>query len=349
MSASRGIVAVALSGGVDSSMTALLLREQGFWVFAVTMPTTPTVAARAGKVAEHLGLKHYVADEIGPLFVRDVVDYFCSAYRDGLTPNPCIACNRRIKYGALMEYALRLGADYFATGHYACVRRTAGGARELWRGLDRAKDQSYVLYHLSQERLARIMLPLGGRRKEDVRRDALRRGIPFIREESQEICFIPQDDYRTFLRTRLEPGAAAPGPIRTVDGRVVGEHRGLPFYTIGQRRGLRVALGYPVYVLGFVREENALIVGPADALRQREMAVGEVHFIAGCPPAQEFSAEVQIRYHARPARAQVFTAGGTTEARVLFCEPQTAITPGQAAVFYEGDKVLGGGLIKAAG
>lgn len=338
---------MALSGGVDSSMAALLLREEGFEVFAVTMPTTPGVAARAGRVADHLGIRHYVADDIGPLFTREVVDYFCTAYRAGLTPNPCIACNRRIKYGALMDYALRLGADFFATGHYARVRPDGKGAHELWRGLDRSKDQSYVLYHLSQERLARIVLPLGERHKEEVRREAIRAGIPFVREESQEICFIPQDDYRAFLRDRLDAADFAPGPIRTVDGRVVGEHQGLPFYTVGQRRGLRVALGYPVYVLGFAREENALIVGPAEALAQREMTVQEVHFIAGRPPGEAFDAEVQIRYHARPARAEVFTTG-EAEARVLFHKPQAAITPGQAAVFYEGDKVLGGGLIKAA-
>lgn len=329
-------------------MAALLLREQGFEVFGLTVPTTPGVAERATKAAAGLALEHHVVREAAEAFAREVIDYFCCAYRCGFTPNPCIACNRWVKYGVLMKQALALGAQWFATGHYARRRIDARGWFELWRGIDRAKDQSYVLYHLSQDQLARVLLPLGEWRKKRVQDEALRRGITSCMEESQEICFIPDNDYRVFLREKFGQQAAASGLIRTVDGRIVGRHEGLPFYTIGQRHGLGIALGYPAYVVGFDLPKNTLIVGAKDALARQEMLVDDLCFIGGSACSDSFWAEVQVRYHAHPARALVRLHECGKEATVIFKESQYAVAPGQAAVFYQGDRVLGGGLIRSA-
>ncbi|MGQ5710529.1 tRNA 2-thiouridine(34) synthase MnmA [Desulforudis sp. DRI-14] len=335
--------AVAMSGGVDSSVTALLLLEKGFSVVGVTMPTSPAAVDGAKRVAAHLGIEHVVADGIAPLFEEKVVQYFIGGYRAGLTPNPCVVCNREIKYGALMDFSLGF-ADFFATGHYARIHRNEKGQYELWRGVDPAKDQSYVLYHMTQTRLARLILPLGLMKKEEVRGLAEKAGLPFLRAESQEICFIPGDDYRAFLKERCGEEAFVPGPIKTTSGRVVGRHQGLAFYTIGQRRGLGVALGKPAYVIGFALEENALIVGGQEELKAGGLVAGDVSYIAGAAPGPEFAAWVQIRYNAAAVPAKV-RPGDDNTATVVFAEPQRAVTPGQAAVFYDGERVIGGGTI----
>lgn len=334
--------AVALSGGVDSATTALLLKERGYRVFTLTMATNDRVTEEAARVAAFLRVPHRVID-VHDLFETRVIGPFCAAYLRGNTPNPCITCNRDLKYGALFRHALSLGADYFATGHYARVRFDPEYRRYvLLRGRDPRKDQSYVLFYLDQERLSRLLLPLGEFSKEQVRRRARAAGIPFAATESQEICFVPGDDYRRFIRTRC--GARIKeGPVLDGRGNVLGRHKGIPFYTIGQRRGLGLALGKPVFVVGFDRERNAVIVGPEKQLWRTGLRAVEVNYILD-RPGDVTPVAVQIRYRTRAAPALLYTETADT-ARISFEKPQRAVTPGQAAVFYRDEYVLGGGII----
>lgn len=338
-------VAVALSGGVDSSTAALLMKEAGHQVFTLTMATNDRVTAEAARVAAFLGLPHHVVD-VKALFEQRVVEPFCTAYLEGRTPNPCIACNRDLKYGALFQQAVEWGADFFATGHYARARfEPEPGRYVLLRARDPRKDQSYVLFYLDQERLARLLLPLGDLTKETVRAKARAAGIPFTAAESQEICFVPGDDYRTFIRRRCGQ-AVAEGPFVDRQGNVLGRHRGIPFYTVGQRRGLGLALGRPVFVLGFDRERNAVIVGPEEELWQTSLVASEVNYILP-QPAEGTPIEAQIRYRAKAAPARLYPEPPGA-ARVVFEKPQRAVTPGQAVVFYQGERVTGGGIISCA-
>lgn len=338
-------VAVALSGGVDSSTTALLMKEAGHRVFTLTMATNNRVAAEAARVSAFLGLPHHVPD-FSELFEQRVIGPFCAAYLEGRTPNPCVACNRDLKYGALFRQAVEWGADYFATGHYARVRfESEPGRYVLLRARDPRKDQSYVLFHLDQERLSRLLLPLGELTKEMVRQKAQTAGIPFAAAESQEICFVPGDDYRAFIRKRCGRPVTE-GPFMDRHGNVLGRHQGLPFYTVGQRRGLGLALGRPVFVLGFDRERDAVIVGPEEELLRTDLLAVEVNYIVQ-QPGEGTPIEAQIRYRAKAAPARLYPQPSGA-AEVIFDRPQRAITPGQAAVFYQGERVVGGGIISCA-
>lgn len=338
--------AVAMSGGVDSSTTALLLKERGYRVFGLTMPTSELAVEQARRVADFLGIDHVVAD-LGDIFKTRVVEYFCRAYLAGQTPNPCISCNRHVKYGVLFDFALARGADYFATGHYARVHKDEQHQRHLLlRGVNPRKDQSYVLYHLPQERLRRLLLPLGEMMtKDQVRQKAEAAGLPYIRQESQEICFIPGDDYRGFL-TRRYGTEIKPGSFIDTKGRVLGRHRGLPFYTIGQRKGLGVALGSPAYVVGLDPAANTVVLGKESDLMAAGLLAAETHFIMPEYARADTALEVQIRYNAGAVPARLFPDDEET-VRVIFDRPQRAVTPGQAAVFYHGDYVVGGGIITA--
>ncbi|WP_297056596.1 tRNA 2-thiouridine(34) synthase MnmA [Thermosulfurimonas sp.] len=335
------MIAVAISGGVDSAFTAWLLsrRNRVFLLHALFVPEEPDLE-RPHRLAEFLGLPLKIVDLRRP-FEEKIIRYFREAYARGLTPNPCVLCNREIKFGLLLKEALRLGAERLATGHYARVRYHPDLNRYLlYKGRDPAKDQSYFLHQLSQEALARVLFPLGDYLKEEVIREAVRIGLfPLTAPESQEVCFI-RGDYRELFRGLDFP----PGEIVTVDGRVVGRHRGLYAYTVGQRRGLGLRLGKPYYVVRLDPRRNRVIVGEKKHLLVRSFLVGGVNFIYPVEPGKPFRAEVRIRYRHREAPAEV-RPWGPGVYRVIWEKPQRAVTPGQFAVFYQGELVLGGGEI----
>jgi len=356
----RTRVAVALSGGVDSAVACALLVEQGYEAVGLMMrlwaesgvdrsPLNRCCSldamddARA--VCRHLGIPFYAINYELP-FIDRVVTPFVADYSRGLTPNPCLACNRQLKFGLLLQRALALDARYLATGHYARV----GQAQDrfvLLRGRDRDKDQSYALYMLGQDELGHVLFPVGGMRKDEVRSVAEDLALPVAdKPESQEICFIPDDDYRRFLQSRI-PEAFRPGPIVDRAGHVLGQHQGLPCYTIGQRKGLGIAAPEPLYVLEIDVAHNTLVVGTGRELGRQALLAEEVNWVAGMAPARPVQASVKIRLHGKEAPATVVPLPGE-RARVVFEEPQRDITPGQAAVFYDGETVLGGGRIVRA-
>jgi len=351
-------VVVAMSGGVDSSVSAALLHEQGYEVIGVTMklwdgPGTATARHKtcctlddvsdARRVAAALGIPFYVVN-FKAQFTQHVIDYFVDAYRHGSTPNPCVQCNRYLKFTALLQRAQQLGARWVATGHYAAVWQDQAGRYYIRRGHDSTKDQSYFLFDLSQDQLRQTFLPLGTYRKEEVRQLAARLGLKVAEKpESQEICFIPEGDYRAFLRPRLTPVEAQPGRIVTTDGETVGMHHGVPFYTVGQRRGLGVAAAEPLYVTRLDPGHNTVVVGPRHAALCATFDVERLNWMCA-PPPQALQTTVQIRYRHQPVMADVHPEA-PDRAHVVLHAPQFAVTPGQAAVFYDGDTVIGGGWI----
>ncbi len=351
-------IAVAMSGGVDSSVAAHILAGEGHEVFGLTMkiwacaadaPIDPRVCCGpaaiedAGRVARELGIPHYVVGMRG-IFEERIVEHFISEYARGRTPNPCVRCNRLVKFESLLTKALSLGASHLATGHHAVIRKAdSGTGHVLERARDSAKDQSYFLYSMNQEQLARVLMPVGGLGKEEVRARARRAGLHVAeRPESQDTCFVPRGDIASFVAARL-PEAVAPGPIEDLDGKVLGSHRGLALYTVGQRSGLGLARPRPTYVVRIDPGRNVLVVGEDEDLYASRLVADELSWIAGPPPAREFTAEAKIRYAAQSAPCVVRVEGN--EARVTFAEPQRAIAPGQAVVLYDGRTVLGGGTI----
>lgn len=339
-------VAVLMSGGVDSTVACLLLKEQGYEVEGLTMINWQTaVGEKAANAASVLGIKHSVVD-LRKDFQQQVVSYFCTTYQQGCTPNPCVECNRYIKFGTLLEFALQRGCDMVATGHYARISYHKSSERyHLLKGIDYSKDQSYFLYRLTQEQLARILFPLGKLTKERVRAIAGQHGLTVAQEpDSQEICFIA-GDYRDFL---VEQGLALePGPIVNLQGEVLGQHRGLAFYTIGQRKGLGVHAGKPVFVLGMDITNNRLIVDDEHHLFTRELVSADNNWIGIESLEEPVTVEAKIRSTAPPAKAWLEKQDGD-KVRVRFDTPQRAITPGQSVVFYQGDLVIGGGRITSA-
>lgn len=346
-------VLIALSGGVDSAVAAVLMLEAGHQVVSVTLlhldgspdrgaaPDAPGSVEDARRVADHLGIAHHVLDR-RQAFRTAVVEPFAAAYRRGLTPNPCIECNRSLRFPALLAEASRLGCDLVATGHYARVRGDSEGWH-LLGGIDRGKDQSYFLFMLGQEQLARLAFPLGEMRKPEVRRRARALGLPTAdRSESQDLCFVGPGGYRRLLGEQF-PEARRPGPIVDTTGREVGGHDGVAGFTIGQRRGLGVALGTAHYVVAVDPGTATVVVGRAAQLAARGCRVGGVSWVAGEPPAAD-GLEVKVRYRS-PAVAARLEEAAEGEWWVRFASPVAAVAPGQASVFYRGDEVVGGGTI----
>lgn len=342
-------IAVAMSGGVDSSLTAALLQEQGHEVVGITMELSDCSAGAikdARIVADFLGIPHHVAN-FRALFQEKVIDYFLNEYAAGRTPNPCVACNPNVKFGGLLQQAAELGCDYLATGHYARVHyNEATGRYNISKGTDGSKDQAYALYRLRQEQLAHVMTPLGGWVKTDTRAEAAKRSLPVANKpESQEICFVP-DDYKEYL-LQHRPELKQPGDIVDTSGRVLGRHEGIAFYTIGQRKGLGIAAEKPLYVVGLDAAHNQVIAGDNQEVFGKGIVVESLNWVAIPELREPMEAGVKIRYGAGGAEAVLVPqADGTVQ--VEFAAPQRAITPGQSAVFYVGSDVLGGGIIRSA-
>ena len=347
-------VAVAMSGGVDSSVAAALLLKEGYKVIGVTMRLwvdenagfvtgyNQTPELDAARVAAILGIRHYVFD-FRDYFKKTIVDYFVGEYQAGRTPNPCVCCNRKLKFGALFDEALKVGADFIATGHYAKIMEDDEGFRRISIARSRAKDQSYVLYHLGQEILLHTIFPLGDYDKEQVRQMAKEFQLPvFAKKDSHEICFIPDNDHHRFLNALTKEEK---GPIVNASGKLLGWHRGISHYTIGQRKGLGIASSQPLFIIKIDAGRNTIALGTASEAARNEMLVKDVTFSNGRLLEQIIPAQVKIRYNAKPVRATITPTDKQGEVMVLFSCPQRGIAPGQSAVFYQGDFCIGGGVI----
>ncbi len=352
-------VAVAMSGGVDSSTAAAILKERGYEVFGVTMLLSDTGRERndleqqlsegaihdAVQVCAKLGIEHHVVD-FRDIFQKEVKDYFVKEYLAARTPNPCVRCNNKIKFGALLEACKKLGADYLATGHYLRIVQE-NGRYLLRRGLDAKKDQSYMLYHLSQPVLAQLMFPLGDYEKSKVREIAKEYGLSVAnKKESQEICFVPDDDYKKYLLENIKKPLPQ-GVICDGSGKVLGKHKGLPFYTIGQRKGMGIAAAEPLYVTKLDKEKNTVIVGTKNEVYASGLVASHVNWIAFETVEKPLLVQAQIRYGKNTFAARVITMENGL-AKVIFEQPQRAVTPGQSVVFYEKETLLGGGIIESA-
>ena len=379
---SKQKVVVAMSGGVDSSVAAALLKEQGHEVIGVTMNLacsskasdkgccSISAANDAKRVAETLGIPHYTLN-LKDDFKRFVIDNFVEEYKNGRTPNPCIRCNQFIKFDLLLKKARELEAEQIATGHYARIQpspkvscypmvndyaplpegegvgkspiindKLGEGCWKLLKGKDPKKDQSYVLYRLTQEQLARTIFPLGEMAKDEVRGTARKFKLPVAeKEESQEICFVEDDDYGRFLR-EFVPEAVRPGPILDRGGNIVGMHGGIAFYTIGQRKGIGHHRGNPKYVVEIDRENNSIVIGDDEETLRKELVAEDISFVSGKVAAEPLEVTAKIRYNSPEAEAVLYP-----DAKVVFKKPQRAVTPGQSVVFYKGDEVVGGGII----
>jgi len=346
--------AVALSGGVDSLMAACLLKEQGHRVmglhFKTGFETDPRFEKEPHELDRHpifdigkqLGIPVEIVD-IHSEFQHEIVDYFTRTYQRGQTPNPCMQCNPTIKFGLIQSLALERGAQQLATGHYAAIKKDRSGACRLFKGLDRQKDQSYFLARLSGDQLARAMFPLGTMEKTEVKKMAAKRGLqPVTRGESQDVCFIRNNAYGEFIKTQ-KGFTPRPGPIEDMSGQVIGHHKGLHLFTIGQRRGINCPAAEPYYVVRLDVKHNRLVVGTKKDLLSAQCEVADINWI-GKAPQSPLELHTRVRYRSQEVAATVIP-GSRNTAMVRFKEPQTAITPGQGAVFYRGDEILGGGWI----
>jgi tRNA-specific 2-thiouridylase len=361
----KGKVLVAMSGGIDSTVTALMLHEQGYEVVGITMKTWDYASAGSSKketgccnldsfndarmAAVQHGFPHFVLD-IREEFGDFVIENFVDEYLAGRTPNPCVLCNTHIKWRALLRRADAMDCEFIATGHYGIIRRHDNGRYTVARGVDETKDQSYVLWGLQQDLLGRTLLPLGPYRKTEIRQMALDYGYPELamKSESYEICFVPDNDYRGFLSRRVDglDVRLAGGNFVDKNGNVLGQHQGYPFYTIGQRKGLGVTFGRPVYVTAIRPDTNTVVLGDETDLDRQEMVVGKLNWMKYDGVTEGMEATTKIRYKDKGTLSNLYPEGD--KVRVRFYEKAKSIAPGQSAVFYEGDEVVGGGIIQRA-
>ena len=350
-------VIVGMSGGVDSAVAAAILQERGFEVIGATLRIRPGSDGNGGyshseeqeieyarQTARELGIRHYLLDA-RDVFREKIIKYFCEEYSRGRTPNPCTRCNRYIKFNVLLEKGKQCDADLVSTGHYARNDYDRGRNRYLIKkGVSAGNDQAYMLYALDQRQLARIILPLGEMSKQQVRDYAVGKGLTACsRKDSQEICFVDNKDYRDFLQRNIT-GQIKPGPIVTVSGDSIGRHKGLPFYTIGQREGLGIGFKHPLYVVRIDTNSNTLVVGAREEVFSSGCIVEKINLVLYEKLSNALKVQVKIRYQHQSIGARVIPAG-RDRCRILFDRPQMAVTPGQAAVFYDGDFVVGGGTI----
>lgn len=359
----KGKVLVAMSGGIDSTITALMLHDQGYEVIGITMKTWDYASSGSSKketgccnldsfndartAAVQHGFPHLVLD-IRDEFGTAVIDNFVEEYLAGRTPNPCVMCNTHIKWRALLKRANALECDFIATGHYANIHRHDNGRYFLSKGIDELKDQSYVLWGLQQDLLSRTLLPLGNYRKTEIRQMAMDYGYPELakKSESYEICFVPDNDYRGFLKKKMPEleSSVEGGSFVDMHGNIVGQHRGYPFYTIGQRKGLDIAFGKPVYVTAIHPENNTVVLGDEADLAGQSLMVSGLNLMKYDAVPEGMESLTKIRYKDKGCLSNLYPEGD--QVRVQFYEPVKSIAPGQSAVFYEGDDVVGGGIIR---
>jgi tRNA-uridine 2-sulfurtransferase len=362
----KGKVLVAMSGGIDSTVTSLMLHDQGYEVVGITMKTWDYASTGSSKketgccnldsfndarmAAVQHGFPHFVLD-IREEFGDFVIENFVDEYLAGRTPNPCVMCNTHIKWRALLKRADALDCEFIATGHYGNILQHENGRYYVSKGTDELKDQSYVLWGLEQDLLSRTMLPLGKYRKPEIRQMALDYGYPELakKSESYEICFVPDNDYRGFLKRRVEglEDRVAGGNFVDKTGKILGQHKGYPFYTVGQRKGLEITFGKPVYVTGINPGTNTVVLGQEDDLEQNTMLVGKINMMKYDHFTPGMETMAKIRYKDKGSLCNVYPDGPML--RVHFYENAKSIAPGQSAVFYEGDDVIGGGIIQRAG
>ncbi|ANE50321.1 tRNA 2-thiouridine(34) synthase MnmA [Flavisolibacter tropicus] len=359
----KGKVLVAMSGGIDSTVASLMLHHEGYEVIGITMKTWDYTASGGGKketgccnldsfndarmAAVQHGFPHFILD-IREEFGSFVVENFVDEYLAGRTPNPCVLCNTHIKWRALLKRADALGCDFIATGHYASIYQHTNGRHVITKGLDETKDQSYVLWGLEQDLLSRTILPLGTYRKTEIRQMAHDFGYPELakKSESYEICFVPDNDYRGFLKRKVDglEEKVAGGYFVNKEGKILGQHKGYPFYTIGQRKGLDIALGKPAFVTSIDPETNTVVLGDEADLEKEEMRVGKVNWLKYDSLPEEMTAITKIRYKDKGGLSFIRQDGDGVAVR--FFDKAKGIAPGQSAVFYEGNDVIGGGIIQ---